>query len=66
MEETDIPMSVVTVEEADQAPVNPLVYVATTLVVAAVGCAGFRYWQARRRKNRLAVVESLPAQEESE
>jgi hypothetical protein len=40
--------------------------VVVTLAVTAAGLAGWRAWQARRRKNRLAVVESLPAQEESE
>jgi uncharacterized iron-regulated membrane protein len=66
MEETEV------VEAEDfndvdaESVVNPLVYVVVTLAVTAAGLAGWRAWQARRRKNRLAVVESLPAQEESE
>lgn len=54
------------VEDYQDNGVNPLVYVVGTLVLTAVGYVGFRFWQNRRRNNRLAVVEALPAQEDKE
>lgn len=52
------------VVEDDQDTVNPLVYVVATLVATGVAYAGFRFWQNRRRNNRLAVVEALDTHDE--
>jgi len=64
MEETEV-VSEDTVVEDYETPVNPLVYVAFTLMVGAAGLAGYRWFKSRRRKNRLAAVEPLPAQDEA-
>jgi len=66
MEETEVVEAEDFNDVAAESDVNPLVYVAVTLAVTAAGLIGWRAWQARRRKNRLAVVETLPAQDESE
>lgn len=66
MDEDTTVVEEVTEYEDYQNTVNPLVYVATTFVVTAVAYVGYRFWQNRRRNNHLTVVESLPAQNESE
>lgn len=53
-----------TVEEEVENTTNPLTYVVTTLVVTGVAYVAVRFWQNHRRKNRLAVVETIATSDE--